>query len=770
MASTREERLQMRQRGAGTRKIKEVNFGFSFGSPGIEPPEPQLSIPEAKVLPQTQPTTSTPPSLKPSQSSQNRIGTQRTPGSARNGLPQRPSTYDIPSDDGPEQTRSSKRRKISPPDRNLDTSSRRSPLRRDNGNSIPKEPDVAKETETQVTQAPEVSTTDIPAPQPTPVNEPTRTQASPLPEIPADELPQAGESRINGEASGIAVGDDNAPQPLLPEAESAGPEMGENMQELPSSSKAPLDQTQIGSGQPETTTKSRAKRQRSRSPQAGKSAKVAKEQTKASAKSTSPPSQKGAKSKGNARQIRGGSGDEPEAGYVPTTNDGVEANRAAPEPSSSINSAEKSNEASSKLTREIRKPRGRLGRKVNGHRSPSLAEDVAPEPETTVQNEPAKKQAQSSKTKRPRGRPSTAGKTTGTAEASERPDVSIDPAPAVGESSSAGAQRSRKPKSRKRTDRPEVQPEPEPEPEAEPEPEPEPEAESVAAALKKSRGCASGKKATRATASEPAPATEAQPEPEIAQDAPRRKIREPRGETVPVTVHRLANTTALGGTVSPADGSGDEEEDSADELSTRQKTKLPSRGGVNPADVLSQICRETLEKTLTTLKNGITNETNPTRRAEWSRKRKAVEAFGSELEGRLLDLSEMLDSNFVLGVQLKKAKREMMDLRSHLYRVRRERENVALQMDAVRAKHMEDERAKSARTTINNSLHSLELALDRQHRAPPPTDSSPANVEFLLRTMSDVSSRAPGAQGGLLNQVRAFNAQLEATARRLEQR
>lgn len=171
-----------------------------------------------------------------------------------------------------------------------------------------------------------------------------------------------------------------------------------------------------------------------------------------------------------------------------------------------------------------------------------------------------------------------------------------------------------------------------------------------------------------------------------------------------------------------ADGPEAEEEESADELSIRQKTKLPNRGGVNPADVLSQICRETLEKTLTTLKNGIANETNPTRRAEWTRKRKAVEAFSSELDGRLLDLSEILDSNFVLGVQLKKAKREMMDLRSHLYQVRRERESIALQMDAVRAKHMEEENAKTVSLGfLSTGLGFTELTLTgpRNHQQLP---------------------------------------------------
>ncbi|KAJ5103267.1 hypothetical protein N7532_003796 [Penicillium argentinense] len=313
-------------------------------------------------------------------------------------------------------------------------------------------------------------------------------------------------------------------------------------------------------------------------------------------------------------------------------------------------------------------------------------------------------------------------------------------------------------------------------PQPESPPEPEPEVEEPAHVLEQEtlprssnkRHDKPGNKSKRAPRPEEAP-----PEEHTEAEAPQetqRKPREPRGETVPVTVHRLANAAALGGTYASVDDSGDEREGSPDEISTRQKTKIPSRGGVNPADVLGQICRETLEKTLATLKTGIENESNPTRRAEWSRKRKAVESFGMELDGRLLDLSEMLDSNFVLGVQLKKAKRDMMDLRSHLHQVRREREAIALQMDRVRSKHMEEEQETTARSTINNSIHSLELALDRsQHRASSSAETSSTELEFLLRTVAEeVSCRAPGAQGGLLHQIRSLNAQLEATARQLE--
>jgi hypothetical protein len=226
-----------------------------------------------------------------------------------------------------------------------------------------------------------------------------------------------------------------------------------------------------------------------------------------------------------------------------------------------------------------------------------------------------------------------------------------------------------------------------------PTPEPEPESQEEAQVVREQAKAAKGRKGRR-----PENQTEEQPAEEAttaeASQAPKRKPRQPRGETVPVTVHRIVNATSLGGQPAHDESASEEDAESPNEVASRQTDKLPTRGGVNAADVLAQICRETLEKTLTTLKNGIDNEANAARRQEWTLRRKAVEAFGTELEGRLFELSEMLDSNFMLGVKVKKAKRNMMDLRARLDQVRREREAIALRTDAVRREHMMAEESR----------------------------------------------------------------------------
>lgn len=118
-----------------TRKIKEVDFGFSLGlgAPAEESSQPasQPTNNDLKPAPAPQPPLLDAPPLVPAPSTADVIQTQstpsptrtnafgasrdqpvRTPGSARNKLPPRRSTFDIPPDDEPELERSSKRRRI----------------------------------------------------------------------------------------------------------------------------------------------------------------------------------------------------------------------------------------------------------------------------------------------------------------------------------------------------------------------------------------------------------------------------------------------------------------------------------------------------------------------------------------------------------------------------------------------------------------------------------------------------------------------------------
>jgi hypothetical protein len=63
-----------------------------------------------------------------------------------------------------------------------------------------------------------------------------------------------------------------------------------------------------------------------------------------------------------------------------------------------------------------------------------------------------------------------------------------------------------------------------------------------------------------------------------------------------------------------------------------------NRTGVNAVDVLSQICRELITGSVEKLQQGAEQEDDGARLREWNRKRKAVEAFGEELEERLFEM------------------------------------------------------------------------------------------------------------------------------------
>ncbi|CAG7924646.1 unnamed protein product [Penicillium olsonii] len=908
----------MRQRGAGTRKAKEVDFGFAFGSPLAQPPAPAplAIVPEPKNVPHTQPAPAIPQPSEASQPISPPPAAARTPRSARNNLPERPSTYDIASDESGEQTRSNKRRKLSSQPASDQLIGGESGLRSENGD-LQSPNGNANNVGLQRSPIPGISDTNIQKQQENPETEPLQDPIISHPETSIQDQHQGNhESDANGtepatqsataadteqptriespiiEPSGDSAAIREAPPPG-PSSKSPQPQDQTEALQLESieskgpdrrSSQAPPEDERAGvpvagqrnepgkeavqrgspSGQLKDShtlpvaanvrvaddlqgSRDEAQQEHQQSTQEP-SAKPKKPRSrllrKTPAQSSNPPAGTTAQQPDAELQNESESTQGETASKAKRTNGGPAigektGDAAKPDQTSSQADPETVDvppgprrgrkKASEKPTHQpkpvesaAQKPqRDRPGKRPNrslepeepqtGRQPEAEADDAAvvpesrrgrpgkklkhavvPEPHPEPEQEPEPRHEASTfdqpepeaETTAPKSRRGRSGKGKRTAESEPvpepeqpeeqqpepQPEPSIIDQPEPETDTAAPKSRRGRPGKTKRTAGPEPVPEPE-EPEEEPQPEPsaidQPGIETETAAPKSRRGKPGKAKRTAERESGPEVEGEPNPESEAGQEQPRRKTRQPRGETVPVTVYRLANVTSLGNTTSTADAPGGDQ-DSADELTSDQRTKIPSRGGVNPADVLSQICRETLDKTLNTLKDGIEKETDTARRAEWSRKKKAVETFGSELDSRLMDLSGMLDSNFVLGVQLKKTKREMMDLRGQLYRVRRERESVALQMDAVRSNHAEEEKAKTSRNTISNSLHSLELALERNQQRPGPTAESTPDLEFMLRTVADISARAPGGQGGLLNQIRSFNAQLEATVSRLE--
>ncbi|KAL3466441.1 hypothetical protein BJX64DRAFT_228577 [Aspergillus heterothallicus] len=848
MASNRVERLQMRQRGAGTRKIKEVDFGFSlFGAPAgeasqtasqptssFEPapaPEPPSQPPplDAPVPTETaadEPTESQPiaPPTGDNAPPQEESSTQVS-GNSPDDLPHQPSASDAATDERIEPGRSNKRRRIElPAEDSLPTNTQPN---LDNGiaRSRPAEEPTVHTRDEEIsipirTSAP-LSQDQAPQDQAPPEIEPITADTANMdiletPNVPSaadsNELPARAEPkpvRVNGTISppsntgkSKGRGRRRKPPSSPSQSEASNPKPTEKevaQPTIPPEQATETAQEQDAAPEIQPTKPQKEKRGRGRHPAAAPVPEVpthvdeppAEDADSTSLKDDIP--KKGVrgrkrKTPGVTGKIPGPTRDSEESGVVqPEKPTETQKEAAVPEPDrpsedqpNGIDKGKKRAGRPKKLVNQSSEPAKEPSQNDKGKKQREEPErgqepeeqpekDTAkapkrgkrreqPEPDAQEEEQP-EPDAGAARTDKRRKRKERDSERERASEQEEQTPREIEPSRAA----KRRKQREEKgqPRGRPRQPTPE-QEEPEPEPEREIARKPEVDQEQT-------KGIKGRKGRRPENQTEEHQPTEAGATAEPVQ-ATKRKPRQPRGETVPVTVHRIANPTSLGGQPIDNESASEDEAESPDEISSKQADKLPTRGGVNPADVLAQICRETLEKTLTTLKNGIDNEANAARRQEWTLRRKAVEAFGTELEGRLFELSEMLDSNFMLGVKVKKAKRNMMDLRARLDQVRREREAVALRTDAVRREHMKGEESRMARSTINHTLHNLDLALERgQNRTSGEGESLTAGLEFRLRTVAQsVSSTASGAHGGLLNQIKRFNAQLEATARKLE--
>lgn len=176
-------------------------------------------------------------------------------------------------------------------------------------------------------------------------------------------------------------------------------------------------------------------------------------------------------------------------------------------------------------------------------------------------------------------------------------------------------------------------------------------------------------------------------------DSPDRPPRKEKPGTIPITVHRLSRPQ-------PTDHS------SADEDILAAVNPFPKRSGVNAIDVLSQICRELVAKAAENLKSGEAKERGARKRVE-TRKRKAVEMFGEELDARLFLMTEALDNNYALTIRLRQANKEKVARREELLKIKRFRAEVAIETDEVRARHERDSKVAQVRFPLSSHQSSV---------------------------------------------------------------
>ncbi|PGH06398.1 hypothetical protein GX51_02410 [Blastomyces parvus] len=699
MASNREERRLMRQRGAGNRAAKDIDFGFGsvFGAPnllsaGAPPPtaqpEPTIQRKQRSSSLRRTPTpdqrrrTSPQIARRTPTGSQAPSSSRSTPGSRKNTLPPRRSVFDIPPDDDPDQGREHKRRRIAVP-----------------FESIPEDTAISsehgRETEPRITTRGATSSPDA---------------QSRLSEAEHERREPSAEQGQNTEASDVQLAPAGQP-------EIQNPEPADRLQEK---------------DQPDPP-KRRVQRKKRKSVVQGF---------------------KRRKRPSTVDQLRAAPDQEPELEPEPELELEPEP-EPEPEPGPEPEPEPEPELETGQESEHTLEPEPELHDLDEGN-----VEEPSADPAELPRRKPKKRKSIRQRITKPKQRlprvhvDARENQPEEQIPTSEDPDQ--NPVDEDNDKENVGREEDsqRQSTSPKRTTKPK---------------------------RKSSRTVKERSRQTRPLPPEEAVEEDAQAEPSQPKPPPRKQRRKrpaddqntesepkPRGSTVPVIVHRFANLSALQNITGDDEGTPSETAQAPDDPSGRHK--YPSRSGVNPADVLGQICRETLEKTTSNLADSIQQESNASRRAEWTRKRKAVELFSVELEQRLFDMSELLDSNFVLSARLKREKQDMASLRNRLIALRKEREDVSLRIDEVRRKYADDEQVKTVHDNLNNSLHDLQLAIDRGRKVDDEHDANPAiGLEFLLRTVAqDVSSTAPGSHSGILNQIRIFNSQLERTAALLE--
>ncbi|KAF7894438.1 uncharacterized protein EAF01_009889 [Botrytis porri] len=232
----------------------------------------------------------------------------------------------------------------------------------------------------------------------------------------------------------------------------------------------------------------------------------------------------------------------------------------------------------------------------------------------------------------------------------------------------------------------------------------------------------------------------------------KQKVRE--GSPIPVTVHRLTKGPVY-------------DDDDSDAEILNSEIPCVTRAGVNAVDVLGQICQELVTAGLETLGDNAEKTQDAAQRLEYKTKMRAVDSFGKELRVRLLEHTINLDNSYSLEKRLREAQKKKLSLREEILLVRAKREKIALRMDEIRIAHEKNSHDAQQREVLNTTVHDIELAIERGKSSSDNTDDGKSNRELMLKRIASEASSASD-DGGVLKQIKAFNAFMERAALALE--
>ncbi|KAI5459206.1 hypothetical protein BGZ63DRAFT_426498 [Mariannaea sp. PMI_226] len=240
----------------------------------------------------------------------------------------------------------------------------------------------------------------------------------------------------------------------------------------------------------------------------------------------------------------------------------------------------------------------------------------------------------------------------------------------------------------------------------------------------------------------------------------RRESMEDKGASIEITVQRFVNV---------------QKHSQSDNDDDPLSSEVPfSTRGETVVDVFAQVCTEVISSTLQQLQEVSASTEDKAKRKEFRIKMRAIEDYQQELDSKLLQHAIHLNDWHSLRKKVRLAQREKIGLREEIIRLKGEREQVALRMDAVRIKHEEDTKASQYRLDSSAAMHDIDLAIERGRDAPELSlraqkQAELANLELLVSRISNEAS-SKSVTGGILQQVKDFNAFLERAAVALESR